>query len=57
MKIFSALIFGIMLTLAPTTHASNSSALGPYVDCQLSDGSQTYTPIERCERLGGQKRF
>ncbi|EDL51160.1 MULTISPECIES: hypothetical protein [Vibrio] len=57
MKIFSALIFGIMLTLAPITHASNSSALGPYVDCQLSDGSQTYTPIERCERLGGQKRF
>ncbi len=57
MKLIFTVLFGFALTVAPVTHASSGSALGPYVDCQLTDGSQTYTPIERCERLGGQKRF
>ncbi len=55
MKYFAALVLGCVLSLPAV--ASNSSALGPYVECQLPDGSQTYTPIERCKLLGGERRF
>ncbi|GAL32961.1 hypothetical protein JCM19240_6393 [Vibrio maritimus] len=57
MKYISAIFLGGMLALSMPTLASDSSTAGPYVECQLTDGSRTFTPIVLCERAGGKRLF
>lgn len=52
-----ALIFIAMLLSSGVIASTASSNAGPWVDCQLQDGSVTYEPLMMCERKGGKRKY
>ncbi|MGF1773538.1 hypothetical protein L4C42_14615 [Vibrio wakamikoensis] len=57
MKYIKALLLGGVLAFSLPSAAYQSSAAGPFVDCQLPDGSRTFVPLVVCQRAGGEKLF
>jgi hypothetical protein len=57
MKYIKALLLGSVLAFSLPSAAYQSSAAGPFVDCQLPDGSRTFAPLVVCQRAGGEKLF